>query len=404
MAFDEARLRRLLGGSELTDLRRRLRARYERGAARGEFTLVGLEAGERRALSGLLGRPIVTADSMRLCHAELDEALSRAGIANTLHQALEFLDGPLHDRKADRKNREQAWSALLESLVDPRLRTLITDPIGAALLKRFANSDAQRGAALLDMARRVLMRLPERGMPLAHLAARELGDSHALDTGRPVATLVLRACGLEEVLDPKERARDQWARLGITVNELVAPALCLNLSARGETPGARVVRAGAVTGEPIHLTLRTLLRDPPEWDLSGRNVFVCENPSILAVAADRLGASCAPLVCTHGMPTAAQQTLLRQLGHRGAQLLYHGDFDWAGLRIGNFVVRELNASPWRFSAADYGAARSAIGPPLSAIEHVEALWDSQLRTTMAMHARAVHEEAVVETLIGDLVR
>jgi hypothetical protein len=74
MAFDEARLRRLLGGSELTDLRRRLRARYERGAARGEFTLVGLEAGERRALSGLLGRPIVTADSMRLCHAELDAA------------------------------------------------------------------------------------------------------------------------------------------------------------------------------------------------------------------------------------------------------------------------------------------------------------------------------------------
>jgi uncharacterized protein (TIGR02679 family) len=79
------------------------------------------------------------------------------------------------------------------------------------------------------------------------------------------------------------------------------------------------------------------------------------------------------------MPTAAQQTLLRQVGHRGARLLYHGDFDWAGLRIGNFVVREFNASPWRFPAADYEAARSAIGPPLSAIEHVEALWDSQLQ-------------------------
>jgi hypothetical protein len=35
---------------------------------------------------------------------------------------------------------------------------------------------------------------------------------------------------------------------------------------------------------------------------------------------------------------------------------------------------------------------------------VEALWDSQLRTAMATHARVVHEEAVVETLIGDLVR
>jgi hypothetical protein len=76
MAFDEARLRRLLGGSDLTDLRRRLRARYERGAARAEFTLVGLEAGERRALSGLLGRPIVTADSMRLRHSELDDVIN----------------------------------------------------------------------------------------------------------------------------------------------------------------------------------------------------------------------------------------------------------------------------------------------------------------------------------------
>jgi uncharacterized protein (TIGR02679 family) len=146
-------------------------------------------------------------------------------ISTSLHEALEFLDGPLHAHKADRKNRQQAWSALLESVVHPQLRTLTADPTAAALLKRLANSDAQRGADLLDMARRVLMCLPERGIPLAHLAARELGDSHALDTGRPVATLVLRAGGLEEVLDPKERARDQWARLGITVNELAAPAL-----------------------------------------------------------------------------------------------------------------------------------------------------------------------------------
>jgi uncharacterized protein (TIGR02679 family) len=341
---------------------------------------------------------------MRLRHSELDEALSRAGIASTLREALELLDGPLDDRKADRKNREQAWSMLLGSVDHPRLRTLIADPTGVALLKRFSSSDAQRGAELLNMARRVLEHLPQRGTPLAHLAARELGDSHALDTGRPVATLVLRACGLEEVPDPKERSRDQWARLGITVNELAAPALCFNLSAQGETPGARVVRAGAATGEPIHLTLRTLLRDPPEWDLSGRSVFVCENPSIVAIAADRLGVDCAPLVCTHGMPTAAQQALLRQLTHHGAHLLYHGDFDWAGLRIGNFVMREFNASPWRFSAADYEAARAMIGRPLSAIEHIDALWDSQLRTAMATHTIAVHEEAVVETLMGDLVR
>ena len=241
-------------------------------------------------------------------------------------------------------------------------------------------------------------------MPLAHLAARDLGDAHALDAGQPVATLVLRACGLDEAPDAKERSRDQWARLGITVNELAAPALCFNLSARGQTPGAQVVRVAAATGEPIHLTLRTLLRDPPEWDLSNRSVFVCENPSILAIAADRLGTGCAPLVCTHGMPAAAQQTLLRQLARQGARLFYHGDFDWAGLRIGNFVMREFNASAWRFSAADYEAACAKIGRPLSASEPVDASWDRQLAAAMTTHMRAVHEEAVAEILMRDLAR
>jgi uncharacterized protein (TIGR02679 family) len=404
MTFDEDRLRRLLGGSELVDLRRRLRGRYEKGASRDEFTLTGLKAIERRALAGLLGRPTLAADSMSVSRSAFDEALSRAGIASTLREALEFLDGPLHDRKADRMVREEAWSVLLASVEHPRLRALVVDPSGTALLKRLASRDAQRAVELLDLTRRVLECLPERGMPLAHLAARELGDSHALDAWQPVATLVLRACGLDDdAPDPKERSRDQWARLGITVNELAAPALCLNLSAQGETPGAQVVRVAAAIGEPIHITLRTLLRDPPEWDLSNRSVFVCENPSILAIAADRLGTGCAPLVCTNGMPAAAQQTLLRQLASQGARLLYHGDFDWAGLRIGNFVMREFNASPWRFSAVDYEAARLEIGRSLSASECVEASWDSQLAPAMTTHMRAVHEEAVAEVLMRDLI-
>ena len=140
------------------------------------------------------------------------------------------------------------------------------------------------------------------------------------------------------------------------MNELAAPVLCLNLPATGNAMAASVARAAAESGEPIHLTLRTLLRDPPVWDVSGRRVYVCENPSILSIAADRLEADCAPLICTNGMPAAAQQTFLRQLVACGANLAYHGDFDWAGIRIGNFVMRELQASAWRFSAQDYEAA------------------------------------------------
>lgn len=404
MAVDIDRLQRLLGGPELIALRRRLRARFEKGTSLEEFTLVGLAAPERRALAGLLGRPGGgTTGSMRLRLSEIDAALLHAGVASTLREALEALDGPIHDLKAARLAREEAWTVLLESVQHPRLKALIDDPAGGSLLKRFAGSDPRLAAQLLESVGRVITRLPERGRPLAHLAAAELGDAHALDSGRPVATLVLRAFGLEQTAVDGERARDQWARLGITASELAAPVLCLNLPATGNAAAANIARAGAASGEPVHITLRMLLRDPPAWEVSGRRVYVCENPSILSMAADRLGADCAPLICTNGMPAAAQQTLLRQLVACGANLVYHGDFDWPGVRIGNFVMRELQASAWRFSAQDYEAA-CTFGPAGTLPENArtEAIWDARLSGEMSARRKAIHEEAVGETLIEDL--
>jgi len=128
--IDGIRLQKLLGGIELADLRLRLRARYERGASRDEFTLTDLLGHERRALAGLLGRRTVAAGSMRIRRSELDTALARAGIALTLREALEFLDGPLSDRRADRAAREQAWSAAFSLTAEPRLAALLTEPAG----------------------------------------------------------------------------------------------------------------------------------------------------------------------------------------------------------------------------------------------------------------------------------
>lgn len=396
------RLRRLLGGADLEPLRRRLRSRYERGEQSDAFTLPGLSTTERRALEGLTGRPVRAAGSMRLRVSELDAALSRAGIAPSLRQALESLDGPILERKAQRQALERSWREVLSRVAEPRLQSLVSTTPGASLLKRLAGGDPGEAEALLTRAQRVLVRLPERGLPLAQLAAQALGDAHALDLGRPVASLVLRASGMVAAADDDsaERPREQWARLGVTVNELAAPALCLNLPVHGT--GDSVIAPGPVAGEPIHLSLRKLLRDPPVWAVRGRKVFICENPSIVAVAADRLGASSAPLVCTDGMPSAAQRTLVSQLAAAGAQLHYHGDFDWPGLTIGNYVIRALGARPWRFSAHDYLAARSDSGSALAPKGRIEADWDSRLSGAMVDWGLAVHEEAVADVLLEDL--
>lgn len=124
----------------------------------------------------------------------------------------------------------------------------------------------------------------------------------------------------------------------------------------------------------------------------------------MAIAADHWGAGCEPLVCTDGMPAAAQRCLLSQLVKAGAKLCYHGDFDWPGVRIGNHVMREHGAQSWRFNAADYEFAvegASDLGQALTG-KAVSASWDDGLMTAMQQHRVSVAEEALAASLLKDL--
>jgi uncharacterized protein (TIGR02679 family) len=117
--------------------------------------------------------------------------------------------------------------------------------------------------------------------------------------------------------------------------------------------------------EPYHLTTRQLLRAPPvfERSVTGAGVYLCENPSVLAAAANTLGSRSAPLVCLGGQPKTAGGLLLELLSAAGMALAYQGDFDWAGVRIANLLMRRHGAKPWRFRAGDYPA--EALGRSLA---------------------------------------
>ena len=76
----------------------------------------------------------------------------------------------------------------------------------------------------------------------------------------------------------------------------------------------------------------------------------------------------------------------------------------ACLHIGNHVLREHGARPWRFGAADYQAAlRTAplLGRPLHA-DAVQSSWDDALAVAMQTALRAIDEEMVAEVLLLDL--
>lgn len=406
MATDH-RLQRLLGGEPLAQLRLRLRQRFERAAPGAEvqgFRIERLTAPEHAALAALQGRPARFAASMQVDVALIDASLRQAGVADSLRAALELLDGRIVHRAAEREALQTQWHQLRDACVHPALASLLQTPSSLGLLKRLAGQNHATAARFLEGAQAVLNRLPARGLTRAQLAAKELGDAHALDNGCAVATLVLAVLrstlNREASPDPEEvefdeaSGRELWASAGVLVNELARPALVLNL------PGV------ATLGEPAYLSLRSLLRSPPECAVQGRTVFVCENPNLLAIAADHLGGSCAPMVCTDGMPAAAQRTVLTQLTQAGANLRYHGDFDWPGIRIGNHMMREHGAQPWRFGAADYLAALGIAprpGRPLQGVEG-EPSWDATLAVAMRTGQQAIDEEMVAEQLIQDLAQ
>jgi uncharacterized protein (TIGR02679 family) len=354
---------------------------------------------------------------MRIDIAALDADLRNAGLAASLRDALERLDGPIVHGATVRAAAQTRWRAVAAGCSHGALAQWLHSTAGLGVLKRLAAQDAAVAQRLCHRAQVVLQRLPADGVPRSELAALALGDAHALDAGQPTATLVLAALRQAEALAatdtsndelpgdaagdlPEERARDTWARAGVLVNELARPVLFLNLATRGDS------LAVATLGEPAYASLRRLLRAPPAWAVDGREVFVCENPNLLAIAADRLGLRCAPLVCTDGMPAAAQRCLLMQLARAGARLRYHGDFDWPGLHIASQVMRAHAAQPWRFGAVDYQAAvgSSAHAQHRLTGTPVAAAWDAALAPAMQAHGLAIAEEALAASLLQDLAR
>ncbi|MGH2797478.1 MAG: DUF2399 domain-containing protein, partial [Thermoleophilaceae bacterium] len=133
-------------------------------------------------------------------------------------------------------------------------------------------------------------------------------------------------------------------------------------------------------------------------------VHACENATVLIAAEAHLGIACPPLVCVGGWPSSAADALLAVLVGQGAELRYHGDFDWEGLRIAALVRRRYGARPWRYDAPSYRAALAAHAErvqPLDGRPPASGL-DAELVAAMLACGGNLQEEAVLDELVEDL--
>lgn len=367
--------------------------------------LKGLQDSEVIAVCTLLGRRRPKDNELSVDLRALDDLLASSRTGLGLIDTIEVNGGPLRDRKGERlaKNltRLELWEAAGGHHIahDPKVADWLGKLKRTGRLKRLGgNSDTL--VDVLDAVhwllanREVLRRAP---LPLSTLASVQLGDAHALDGDTVVGALLGEAvCHVSSLGDP----RAAWASFGIQLDQVSSSALAIGL------PGDEGSMCATATssGQPLRITWRMIEHG---FGLNLRavrdsTIYVCENPAVISMTADRHRERSAPLICTEGMPGSVTSALLDSVAGTGAQIKVHTDFDQGGLAIARYVIRRCNASAWRMGADDYLAVVSGPSSPLMG-KVGPTDWDPALAPAMNHHRRAIHEEAIAHTLLDDLM-
>jgi len=443
---DLGSLRGVLGTPDIAWLIERVRHRAATGEGAdgaplsGRVRLASPSADQRLAVAKLVGPPKRATDSLVVDLAAVEQSLRRHLWPDGLVSAVAALTGPIENRRAATLAEAAAWRGTAAAFapavaVHPELAGWFDDFLSHGDLKRAARAEARRqlvdqpltttATDLAASAATVLAHLPSSGELRSVFARRVLGDAHSLDYSRPLTGMVLAAVrALGGVRMPEGAIqREVWESVGVFVSGLNSTAICLGVSAvpgvavAGGTAAATAVWLDAARHAPIAivLTLDQVLSDAVSPMAAAGTIFVCENTAIIEAAATALREADGPtttpqacVVCLAGQPTVAVARLIARLALAGATVRYHGDFDWAGLRIASNLSSITPWTPWRFDAEAYELAMQSAqnapstvrlkGPP------AESPWDPSLATAMTRCGLAVEEETMIDDLVGDVIQ
>ena len=398
---------RMTGPARVLDA---VRTRAQRGqrTENGVLASLDLSESERYEVGLVLGTPW----AMSGRPVRLQDLATRLGEHDaSVLDLIEALDGvrPI-ENKVLRAASAQAMGAEIERARSLLASTGLDDAVMSTWLADASLPRAGTGAllSLIEEVTTVWLVLPgPHGVPvrLAALAAASRRDAHALDASTALGRAVARLCAAVYGLPRPQRAglawRAAWSAAGVRCDEVSSRVLVLNLPLLGDGPAVRLCAAASECAEPMWLTLRSLTGD---WRIaSGTTVFVCENPTVIEAAADTLGATCPPMLCTDGMPSSAAVDVVARLAEHGADLHLRADFDAAGLTI---VDQLASAAPqaerWRFDARTYVefACLDPVTRPRLAEHDADDL--AALRTAYLDVGVAVHEEQLLDALLTDL--
>lgn len=389
-------------------------------SAAGSVT-AAVDADGAERLSGLLRKEIRTG-RVRVKLDVLDLALRRSSPqANLADVAAAVTGSPLIDRLQTREDRAASSAELLSALeqaagvvfAEDQAQRFVEGVRRSGILTKAGWARALEaitgfGKAWGELARAFVFDDPDIGsnpvFGLGELANTATGTAHGLDEGKLAARLLLRALAVkfdEPLPATGEDTRRLWELAGVATDDVSGTAMTWGFRPIGDDRWAVMMRERAGLGLVTHLTVQELRTvGDVKFVEPGSVVFACENPQILSAAAR--AAVTAPVLCLSGQGSAAGWQVLRSLIRAGVKVRYHGDFDWPGILIASRVLSS-GGEPWRMGVDDYVIAASAGAfEPLEGARRATS-WDEQLSGVMERTNAAVHEEAVVDILIGDLL-
>lgn len=261
----------------------------------------------------------------------------------------------------------------------------------------FARHTADEVTTAIAQVGQVLMRAGS-GRSRTEVAAQLLGDAHALDTSTRLAGLITRALVAR---DGPADERGAWERVDLPLDLVSAPVLTWALPVISTGGVAEAVRAMKAVGLPIQLSVLAL-RASPLTVAAGTPVLVVENPRLVEAAAERRLE--AAVICTNGNPTTAPSLAIAQLRSCRARLRYHGDVDAPGLAMTG-RARDAGCEPFRMSAQDYhdalaDALAAGVDLPRDPASAPPTPWDPALAIAFDEHRAVVHEERVMDDVLG----
>lgn len=413
-----------LSAESLLPLWADIRALLERNglSPTGTITAVVDEDGADR-LSGLFGHTIAPG-RVRLKLEDLDSTLqSSAAAAGIVAVAAEVTGFPLTDRKqvkADKAAETARVAAALDDAVNARWFTpeqtqqFLTGVRRSGILTKAGTDSALRAIAGFSYAWGELSRAEVFDDPdaasnplwgLGELAAAATSTAHGFDSGTVPSNLMMRALAVAFAIPVPlsgEGRRRLWEQAGVATDDVSGTAMTWGFRPPGRDRWSVMMRERAAQRLVTHLTAQELrAAGNVVFSEPGTTVFACENPQILSAAA-RAGVA-SPILCLSGQGSASAWQILRALTESGVTVRYHGDFDWPGVLIVGRVV-DAGGAPWRMGADDYeSAAGAGQFEPLDGVQRPTP-WDDRLAEVMAQRGIAVHEEAIVGDLLGDMAR